>query len=186
MSAAFDSNSLGKQNKSEVAEIDNILQRLHQKMKFDTVVQDTTNELSKFLQVDRVVLYHFHKEWEGRVTFETLRDEKYSILGSTGPDACFNGDYAALYSRGRVSAIADIETADIAPCHRDFLRGLNVRANLVVPILPKGTQMDPSETLWGLLVAHHCQSARHWSAKERDHMYQSAQILATASSIKGK
>ena len=131
-----------------------------------------------------MVLYHFYAEWEGRVTFESLSDQRFSILGSTGPDACFNGEYAGMYSKGRVSAIADIEAADIAPCHRDFLRSLNVRANLVVPILPNGTQVDPSNTLWGLLVAHHCQGARHWKALDIERMQQGAEVLATASSIK--
>lgn len=185
MPDAFDPSVHGKSNTSEVSEINSILQRLHRKMQLDTVVQDTTNDLINFLKVDRVVLYHFYAEWEGRVTFESLSDQKFSILGSTGPDECFNGEYAGMYSRGRVSAIADIEDADIAPCHRDFLRGLKVRANLVVPILPQGTQVDPSDTLWGLLVAHHCQSSRRWSAQDIEQMHKGAEILATASSIQG-
>ncbi|WP_442948706.1 GAF domain-containing protein [Nostoc sp.] len=51
---------------------------------------------------------------------------------------------------GRVKAIADIELKSIEPCHQDFLCNLQVRANLVVPILIL-------RELWGLLAAHHCQ-----------------------------
>jgi GAF domain-containing protein len=36
---------------------------------------------------------------------------------------------------GRLRAIADIEAEPLADCHRDFLRGLRVRANLLVPVL---------------------------------------------------
>ena len=80
----------------------------------DALVQETTDNLRNFIQVDRVVLYYFYREWEGRVTFESLSKSEFSIFGATGPDECFNGDYAALYEAGRVRAIADIETESIA------------------------------------------------------------------------
>jgi GAF domain-containing protein len=163
---------------SEADRIKQILQRLNQKMQLDQQVQDTTDELRQLLQVDRVVLYHFYKQWEGQVTFESLSDSRYSIFGSTGPDACFNDEYAALYLAGRVRAIGDLAVEPIADCHRDFLLNMQVKANLVVPILT-------SQGLWGLLVAHHCQSPRSWSAADIERMQAGALVLATASSIGG-
>lgn len=155
-----------------------IVARLSQTLKRDEIVQQVATDLQQQLQVDRVVLYYFYWRWKGQVTFEALSDSRYSILGSTGPDDCFNDEYAALYLAGRVRAIADIETEPIADCHRDFLRAMQVRANLVVPVLtPKG--------LWGLLVAHHCQSVRPWSAEEIALMQASAQKLAIAPAIRG-
>ncbi len=65
-----------------------------------------------------------------------------------------------------------IESAAIHACHRDFLRSIQVRANLVVPILtPKG--------LWGLLVAHHCQQPYSWAQSDIELMQIAAQTLAT-------
>ena len=139
-------------------------------------MQETTDGLRQFLQVDRVVIYYFCAEWNGRVTFEALSHPKYSIWGMTGPDDCFNDEYAALYLAGRVRTIEDIEKAAIALCHRDFLREIQVRANLVVPILTAGG-------LWGLLVAHHCQGSRGWTPVDIERMKEGAQVLATASSI---
>ena len=143
----------------------------------DTLVQYTTHQLRNNLGVNRVVLYHFAQQWSGRVTFESLSDDEFSILGSTGPDDCFNDEYAALYLAGRVKAIADIEQEPIADCHREFLRGLKVRANLVVPILPE-------QRLWGLLGAHHCQSVRSWSASDIKLFQEAATQLASAPSIR--
>jgi GAF domain-containing protein len=160
----------------EADQIKNILQRLNQKMQRDELVQQTTDALRQFLQVDRVVLYHFYKQWEGQVTFESLSNSRYSIFGSTGPDACFNDAYAELYLAGRVRAIADIAVEPIADCHREFLQNLQVQANLVVPILT-------GHDLWGLLVAHHCQAPRSWSAEDIERMQAEALVLATASSI---
>jgi GAF domain-containing protein len=164
------------QNRSEVDQIDQLLRRLNQKMQRDQLVQDTTDELRRLLQVDRVLLYYFYKQWEGQVTFESLSDSRYSIFGSTGPDACFNDEYAELYLAGRVRAIGDLAVEPIADCHRDFLLDMQVKANLVVPILT-------SQGLWGLLVAHHCQGTRSWSAEDIERMQAGASVLATASSI---
>ena len=155
-----------------------VFDRLSATLARDTLVQKTTNYLRDFLQVDRVVLYYFYREWEGRVTFESLRDSKYSIFGSTGPDECFNGEYAALYQAGRVRAIANIETEPIESCHRDFLRNMGVQANLVVPILT-----NTNQRLWGLLVAHHCQDTRTWSQSDIETMQKAAATLATYPSI---
>lgn len=153
-----------------------IVDRLIHAMERDTLVQLTTHQLRTSLDVDRVVLYYFVKQWSGRVTFEALSADEFSILGSTGPDECFNGDYAAMYLAGRVRAIADIEQEPIAACHREFLRELKVRANLVVPVLT-------GRGLWGLLVAHHCQSIRPWSASDIELLQEAATKLATAPSI---
>jgi GAF domain-containing protein len=153
-----------------------LLNRLVIKMQRDELIRQTTNQLRESLQVDRVVLYYFYKQWEGQVTFESLSADKYSILGSTGANDCFNHEYAALYLEGRVRAIADIELESIQDCHRDFLRSIQVRANLVVPILiPRG--------LWGLLVAHHCQYSRDWNLADIELMQMGARTLATDSNI---
>ena len=156
--------------------LEKLLNRLVIKIEQDELVRQTTNQLRESLQVDRVVLYYFYKPWEGQVTFESLSADEYSILGSTGASDCFNQEYAGLYLEGRVKAIADIELEAIQDCHRDFLRSMQVRANLVVPILiPRG--------LWGLLVAHHCQSSRNWTVADIELMQTAARTLATDSNI---
>ncbi|MBN3875376.1 MULTISPECIES: GAF domain-containing protein [unclassified Nostoc] len=153
-----------------------LLDRLVRSIEQNELVRQTTNQLRESLQVDRVVLYYFYSQWEGQVTFESLSSKEFSILGSTGPDDCFNNEYAGLYLAGRVKAIADIELEPIQPCHRDFLRNLQVRANLVVPIvIPRG--------LWGLLVAHYCQGPHDWSPSDIEMMQTGAQTLATDRNI---
>lgn len=142
----------------------------------DSLVQSTVQDLQAALQVDRVVLYYFYRAWNGQVVAESLRSPEFSILGSSGPDDCFNQSYAALYLAGRVRAISDIEQEPLEPCHRDFLRSLQVRANLVVPVLV-------DQQLWGLLIAHHCSDAHIWSIQDVNTMRQGALTLATAPAI---
>lgn len=159
--------------------LEKLLIRLSRNLAEDKLVQSVTDDLRKKLNVNRVVLYYFYRQWLGRVTFESLSSSDYSILGSTGPDECFNGEYAEMYQHGRVNAIANIETASIAECHRDFLRGIQVQANLVVPVLPPGG-------LWGLLVAHHCQSPVDWSEEQVEAMKRGAKSLLQSETICGQ
>lgn len=151
--------------------------RLANNLARDRLIQETTDYLRDIFAVDRVVLYYFYHKWKGQVTFESLSSPKYSIFGSTGGDDCFNDEYAELYYAGRVRAIADIETEPIDPCHRDFLRSLKVRANLVVPILTP-------RRLWGLLAAHHCRDTRSWLPSDIEAMQKAAQTLATVPAIR--
>lgn len=154
-----------------------VINRLGANLSRDFLVQKTTNDLREFLQVDRVLLYYFVRQWEGRVTFESLSSSDFSVFGQTGPDECFNGEYAALYEAGRIRAIPDIETEAISECHRDFLRNLKVRANLAVPILNNGK-------LWGLLIAHQCRDTRLWSESDIEVMQKAAKDLATFPAIR--
>ena len=154
-----------------------IISGITQTLERDALVQKTTDAARVALEVDRVVLYYFFRKWEGRVTFESLSSDHFSILGATGPDQCFNGEYAVMYLDGRVRAITDIESEPIADCHREFLKEIQVQANLVVPILTE-------RGLWGLLVAHHCQSVRHWHDADIQLMKAAAQTLSSAPSIK--
>ena len=157
-------------------DLSSVLSRITNKLQQDQVVSDALHKLRENLNVDRVVLYYFYAKWKGQVTFEAISEPKYSIIGSTGPDDCFNVDYAVLYLEGRVKATDNVESASISDCHRDFLRGMQVRSNLVAPVLTHGK-------LWGLLVAHHCQDVRAWKISDIDLIRQYSNDLAFAPSI---
>ncbi len=153
--------------------LDRIVLKLSQRLAKDTLIQEVVTGLRDTLEIDRVALYYFRSRWKGRVTFESLSHQKYSIFGMTGADDCFNDTYAELYQAGRYRAIADIESEPIHECHRDFLRSIQVKSNLVVPVLT-------SNGLWGLLAAHHCQSMRPWESTDIVKMQEGARRLATS------
>ena len=154
-----------------------VADRLAQTLERDALVQSTVESLRKQFQVDRVLLYYFYRHWKGQVTFEALSDPALSIFGSTGADDCFNDQYAALYLEGRVQAIENVETVSIHPCHLNFLRDIQVKANLVAPILTR-------KGLWGLLIAHHGQAPRPWSEADIQMIRTAANHLSTAPSIR--
>jgi GAF domain-containing protein len=161
---------------SEPQWLQRVTGRISNALERDDLVQQTTAQLRQSLHSDRVVLYYFYKHWRGQVVCESLSSEEFSILGSTGADDCFNDEYASLYEAGRYRAISDIEREPIAECHRDFLRTIQVKANLAVPVLV-------SKGLWGLLVAHYCQTPHTWSTEEIEQVRSEAKVLATAPCI---
>ena len=153
-----------------------INQRLFSRMKRDVLLQQTISDIQANLDTDRVVLYYFYRHWEGQVICEAVKYKGLSILGSTGPDECFNDEYAALYLGGRARAIVDIEIESIQNCHRDFLRSIQVRSNLVVPVITHGS-------LWGLLVAHECYAPRTWTEADIKFLKQEAENVAASPAI---
>jgi GAF domain-containing protein len=153
-----------------------VVHRLTQSLQRDILVQQTVCQLRSELQSDRVVLYYFYRPWKGQVTCESLSDEGYSILGSSGADECFTDEYADLYLAGRIRSIGDVDHEPLHECHREFLQKLQVRSNLVVPVLT-------SKRLWGLLIAHHCRSTHPWLESEIEQMQKGAEVLASAPAI---
>ncbi len=147
--------------------------RLRTTEKRDNLIQTLLDRLQQTLQVDRVVIYYFYRQWQGQVTFESLSYPQLSIYGSTGADECFNDEYAQLYLDGHIRAIADTQTASIHSCHKDFLRSLQIYANLVVPIAI-------NHQLWGLLIAHDCHSSRTWNNSDIEIMKVAAHTLSSS------
>ncbi|HEY9909231.1 MAG TPA: ATP-binding protein, partial [Thermosynechococcaceae cyanobacterium] len=149
-------------------------QRIRRSLNLDEVLNTAVEEVRQLLQTDRVLLYQFTTpEWAGEIAVESVGQSCQSILGMNIQDNCFRQDHAYLYQDGRVRAISDIHTAEIAACHRELLSSLQVRANLVVPVLH-------NEKLWGLLIVHHCQSIRSWELWEVDLLRQLSTAIAIA------
>lgn len=135
--------------------VDEIAQHVHRSLNLDEILDTAATEVRRFLETDRVVIYRFKPDWNGVVTVEARRPDIPAILYTYIEEPCFRSNYVNDYQAGRVRAIDNIDLEDIGDCHRQLLKNFQVKANLVVPILQ-------GETLWGLLIAHHCRSPRHW------------------------
>ena len=157
-----------------------------------TILETAVREVRQLLQCDRVIIYQFEDNWRGKVVVENMTVPWPSILGDMGADKCFRGDYAELYQQGRVKAINDIFNAGLESCHVDFLDRLQVKANLIVPIVTSRSEEDsiptagssnlkiPPGKLWGLLIAHECGDTRNWQRQEMELLSQLADQMAIA------
>ncbi len=150
-----------------------VTQRIRQSLELDEILQTTADEVRQLFDVDRVVIYQFKPDWSGLVAVESLALGCMSILGFHVMDTCFQSTSAIYYQQGNSRAIENIETAGLSACHVELLRSLQIRANLVVPILQQ-------KRLWGLLIAHQCSNNRLWQQSEINLFNQLASQAAIA------
>lgn len=153
-----------------LAEITNAI---HQTLELDQILQTAVTQLRSFLQADRVIVFRFNPDWQGIVESESVAPGWVETLGMNIQDSCFNDQYIENYSLGRVSVISDIETLDVSPCYLELLKSIQVRANLVVPIVQENH-------LWGLLIAHQCGVSRQWTPQNTQLLQRVATQLGIA------
>jgi two-component system NtrC family sensor kinase len=150
-----------------------VIQQIRSTLDLGTILQTAVRGVRELLDTDRVAIYQFKEDWQGTVVVEDVISPWLSVLGDMGADDCFSGKYAHLYQEGRVKAINDIHSAGLDPCHVNFLQRLQVKANLIVPVVI-------GEKLWGLLIAHECRSTRRWKSCETDLLRDLADQIAIA------
>jgi methyl-accepting chemotaxis protein PixJ len=122
---------------------------------FDQAVQ----EAKKHLKVDRVVIYGFEPDLSGSIVAEAVSSGWPRALADRISDPCIPGKLLEEYKKGRVVPTSDIRATNYSPAHMQLLHRLQVKANLVVPIVG-------ADNLLGLLVAHQCSKARVWQESE--------------------
>ncbi|MBU7586788.1 MAG: PAS domain S-box protein [Nostoc sp. TH1S01] len=147
-------------------------QRIRSSINIQEILQTTVNEVRQFLQCDRVIIFQFASDGNGTVVIESVGANWTAILSSNIYDPCFS-TYIEPFKQGLVTAKSDIYTAGIDACHVELLASFQVRANLVVPILNQ-------DELWGLLIAHHCETPREWQSTEIDLLRQLGTQLSIA------
>ena len=148
-------------------------ERIRESLNLEEVLKTAVEEVRQFLSTDRTIIYRFNPGWSGVVAVESVGEDWMAIMGSDINDPCFGESYVAPYQQGRILAIEDIHAAGLKQCHISFLSQLQVRANLVVPILQ-------GNKLWGLLIAHHCRGSRAWHSSEIESLRQLSVQLAIA------
>ncbi|MBD2294022.1 PAS domain-containing protein [Anabaena sphaerica FACHB-251] len=134
----------------------NITLKIRQSLQIEEILETSVTEVQKLLQADRVLILQLHGNSSFLAVKEAVVPGLPIVLGQNISDPCFSEDYIQKYSQGRISAISDIEKAQIQACHIQFLQQFAVKANLVVPIFRKNQ-------LWGLLIAHQCLHTRQWT-----------------------
>ncbi|MEM8723347.1 MAG: GAF domain-containing protein [Cyanobacteria bacterium P01_G01_bin.39] len=112
------------------------------------------------LRCDRAVVYSLQTDSYCKIVAEAVTPGYAQTLGTTIKDPCFEAGYIEKYRRGRVRAITDIYQSGINPCHIESLENIDVKSNLVVPMVRS------DNSLYGLLVMHQCSGTRKWQQSE--------------------
>lgn len=160
------------QSRQQKELLSEIALRIRQSLNLPQILQSAVDGLRQLLDCDRAIIFQFHPDWSGRVAVESVCTEELSLLNQAVLDPCFASQWHEPYRQGRISYVYDRERDALQPCYAELLASLQVRANLVTPILQ-------NEQLWGLLIAHECYHPRHWETSDIDWVMQ----LATQVSI---
>ncbi|MBD2496913.1 histidine kinase dimerization/phosphoacceptor domain -containing protein [Nostoc sp. FACHB-280] len=157
-----------------------VVQRIHQSLKLQDILNATVQEVRHLLQVERVIVYQFAPDMSGKVVAESVEAGWRESLGVQIEDTCFQTGAGLEYYYGLKRAIANIYTAGLTDCHIQLLEQFEVKANLVVPILLEVGGENTSYRLWGLLVAHQCSRTREWEESQLDLLDQLSVTIAIA------
>ncbi len=125
------------------------------------ILMSAVEETRDALNCDRVLVYEFGPEWDGKIIAESVDSQWPAAIGAKIDDPCFAKRYVQPYQRGRVKATDNIYEAGLTECHLSQLEPFAVKANLVAPILVENQ-------LKGLLVAHQCSGPRAWTELDID------------------
>nr|RNJ69612.1 MAG: GAF domain-containing protein [Leptolyngbya sp. IPPAS B-1204] len=111
------------------------------------------------LKADRVLIYRFNPDFKsGKITAESVGEGWIKGLGQTIHDPLTPAS-VERYKIGRISMVENLAEAQLSRCHCEILERLEVKANLVAPILV-------GDELIGLLCVHQCSAPRVWEAVE--------------------
>ncbi len=125
----------------------------------ENILNTTVEEVRRLLNCDRVVVYSLDENNYGIVIAESVAAQWAKAKGKMFDDPCLAVRYIEEYRHGRVRALDDIDQAKVTPCYREQLAELEVKANLVAPIVSE-------DKLFGLLIAHQCSNPRNWQEPE--------------------
>ena len=137
-----------------------LISRIHNCAREEDILTASVESVKQALNCDRAVVYSLQPQSLGKVVAEAVEPEFPCTIETTIDDPCFQSRHVNSYRQGRISAIDNIHTARITPCHIETLEKIAVKANLVVPILL------PNHELYGLLILHQCSEPRAWKPEE--------------------
>lgn len=134
-------------------------------------------ELRQELACDRVVVYRFMSDATGNKQGLIVAESAIANLSGARnvglSDACIPQETLEGYKQGKVVQFRDVFQSGFAPAHIELMRKLQIKSNLIVPILRAG-ELD------GLLIAHSCMQTRDWQSPEIKLMQRYAEEIGTA------
>ena len=146
--------------------------QIRQSLDIATILQTAVREVRPLFSTDRALIYQFNPDWQGAVRIEDVAEPWLATLGEAAGD-CFPPAYLEEYRNGRIRKINNVLEAGLNAEHLAFLQRLQVKANMIVPIMVH-------RELWGLLIVHQCSQPRIWQDSESELLNQLAIQLGIA------
>ena len=153
--------------------VEAIARRVRQSLQLEEILNTTVAELQQVLLADRVLVYQLLPKSGGRVIAEAVAEGCSQLVDRCFGEEVFPAQSYQLYLQGRICARSELDDPSVTPCVVEFMKQIQVRAKLVVPIIQHSQ-------LWGLLIAHQCDRPREWLEWEINLFQQLVNQLAIA------
>jgi twitching motility protein PilJ len=125
----------------------------------DAILATAVDRMRAAFNVDRVLIYRFSAGYGGgEVTAESVGKGWPRAKGQYLEDPMLPNS-VARFKTGQIAYVQDIDKEDLTECHCKLLKELEVKANMVGPIIV-------GDDLVGLLCVHQCSAPRQWTAEE--------------------
>lgn len=153
-------------------ELSSILNTLSASGSTEELCRNAVKITRKTFGYDRVMIYKFDREWNGKVIAEEKNTEMESWLGLHYPASDIPKQARELFLKNKIRIIADVNYSPVkitpeispvndrpldltnsklravSPIHIEYLQNMEVGASLTAALISNGK-------LWGLLACHH-------------------------------
>ncbi|MBE9004063.1 GAF domain-containing sensor histidine kinase [Fortiea sp. LEGE XX443] len=180
--------------------LNQVTTKIRKSLDLPVIMATAIAQVRDFLELDRLVIYKFEgskvnpqnstingqnsaqppiQDWQkegGCIVYEARGTDNIPSVLHYQEKNCFIRTSACWekYRQGFTLVVNDVEkTYGLEECLLNFLRTSRVRAKLAAPIMFE-------EKLWGLLIAHQCDSPRQWNENEKNLLNSIAEQLAIA------
>lgn len=154
-----------------------VLERIRQFDDIETIFGQTAQQIRQFLQVDRIAIYRFDKDWGGSFVSESVAPGWSRLVGAdvhtAWDDTHLQETQGGRYRNNESFVVDDIYKVGHLPCHIEMLEQFQVKAYMIVPIFS-------GQKLWGLMGAYQNSAARHWEESELNLLAQLGAQLGVA------
>ncbi|HZG39717.1 MAG TPA: diguanylate cyclase [Nodosilinea sp.] len=156
-----------------------ITQRIRQTLDLNAILATVTEEVQRYLHVDRTLIFQFTSDHGGKVIQSTTQtDCPIADLSQQWQEQGLRTTCFANYSQGCTRTIPDLEAKDSKMCLSQWMEAMAAKSAIIVPVLqPRG---EGATNLWGFLIAHTCHDYRQWCCGEAELLEQVADQLAIA------
>ncbi|WOD40289.1 diguanylate cyclase [Nodosilinea sp. E11] len=156
-----------------------ITQRIRQTLDLQSILATATEEVQRYLQVDRTFIFQFTSDHTGEIIQVTTQPT------CPVPSAIQQWQADRLrhlcrdrYGQGSAWAIPDLSTELEDLCLNPWIKPMAAKSAIIVPILQP--QPEQSSHFWGFLIVQTCADYRQWEPGEAELLEQVADQLAIA------
>jgi signal transduction histidine kinase len=145
--------------------------RIRQSLNLDEILVCTAAEIRQVLKTDRVLIYRYDSG-HGLLVAASVQTT-WDVQSQQNLHQIWYQDETLNQAQSRLQVVNDTEQQGLPTSYVAFMRTLQVRAKITVPIV-QGDQF------WGVLAVHQCSTPRYWQDHEIDLVQQLAVQVAIA------